>query len=234
MELTPDRISRLETALSVARFSRYVTLAGGDRELAFRLHHWNTELSEALHCPLQTFELLLRNNMHLRLTARYGEFWFDSEFNRLDSWAQRKIRSVSDKLRNMNRARTAPAIVAQLTFGFWMNLLTSRAETHFWIQAIRHVFPTRARSTVHDAVQPIVDLRNRIAHHEPVYFRNLSDDLQQIIGVASWMCPTTARWIDFNGTRLRELVNNRPSATSVRPNQSDGYERNYAAIDWSR
>jgi hypothetical protein len=37
------------------------------------------------------------------------------------------------------------------------------------------------------------DLRNRIAHHAPVFNRNLTADYQKILKVIGWMCADTPR-----------------------------------------
>ena len=38
-------------------------------------------------------------------------------------------------------------------------------------------------------------LRNRIAHHEPIFTRNLDDDFKKIADLVKFRCPVTARWL---------------------------------------
>jgi hypothetical protein len=61
------------------------------------------------------------------------------------------------------------------------------------------------RQDVHAAVRDLHLLRNRIAHHEPIHNRPLS----QLLTVAGWICPTTCAWI---GTRsqMPALLKQRP------------------------
>ncbi|WP_216644572.1 hypothetical protein [Candidatus Thiodictyon syntrophicum] len=35
-------------------------------------------------------------------------------------------------------------------------------------------------------------LRNRIAHHEPIFTRHLEADYRSLVNVTGWICPTTA------------------------------------------
>ena len=39
------------------------------------------------------------------------------------------------------------------------------------------------------------DLRNRIAHHEPIFARELASEYQTIIEVIGWMCGDTRSWV---------------------------------------
>jgi len=38
-------------------------------------------------------------------------------------------------------------------------------------------------------------LRNRIAHHEPIYNRPLANLHEQALTVAGWVCPVTRQWM---------------------------------------
>jgi hypothetical protein len=39
------------------------------------------------------------------------------------------------------------------------------------------------------------DLRNRIAHHEPIFSRDLAADDRTILEVIGWMCADTRAWV---------------------------------------
>ena len=51
------------------------------------------------------------------------------------------------------------------------------------------------RRDVHDAVRDLHLLRNRIAHHEPIYNRPLTVLHTLALTTAGWICPTTEQWI---------------------------------------
>jgi hypothetical protein len=49
------------SALSPERLATYLAAAGADYAAALRLYVWNTRINAALHGPLQTLEILIRN-----------------------------------------------------------------------------------------------------------------------------------------------------------------------------
>lgn len=207
----PVRLGNIEKAISAPRLSRYVVMAGGDLEKAIQLHSWNTKLGSSLHLPLQLFELLFRNTLDATLAARFGNDWYDAKYNHFDPKSQKQIDAAKDQLFNQGRPLNPPCVVAQFSFGFWLNMLTRKHETRFWVAAVYSSFPHAPRPLdrrrIHDSVDKIRLLRNRIAHHEPIYQRNLEQDLNHVVTVSRWMCPDTADWIEsFRGELLLTIA----------------------------
>ena len=101
----------------------------------------------------------------------------------------------------------------ELTFGFWRYLLTAHYEASLWTPALRHTFPVgMARGTVYDLVEQINILRNRVAHHEPIYRRNLQTDILRIEQLLNWISADTADWaLDKVETQIHDLFLARPS-----------------------
>jgi hypothetical protein len=66
-----------------------------------------------------------------------------------------------------------------------------------WRPALHRAFPNvrRPRADIHRALPGLRDLRNRIAHHEPIFGRNLPADYQMILDVIGWMCTDTRAWV---------------------------------------
>ncbi len=206
---TDDVIDRLEAALSHERLGTYLNAGGGDREKAIRLHVWNTTISAAFYGPLQGLELALRNAVHGRLSERYGPAWYDNPAAGLDKGALERVERAKTGLLWDNREMKPAQVVAALSFGFWVSLLgpggrigTGRKanyEMTLWRPAIRGAFPHRTRLNRRQAHRPLDrlrDLRNRIAHHEPIFERNLTSDHRQIVDVAGWISPTIQAWIE--------------------------------------
>jgi hypothetical protein len=65
-------------AISLPRLRRYEILANGDPCLTLHLYHWNSALSEALHGPLLSLEITLRNAVNERLRGEFGDAWYDN------------------------------------------------------------------------------------------------------------------------------------------------------------
>jgi hypothetical protein len=56
------------------------------------------------------------------------------------------------------------------------------------------------RTEVYERVERLNALRNRVAHHEPIHQVPLEDRWDDLLRVASWICPITAAWIQSSST----------------------------------
>jgi hypothetical protein len=99
-----------------------------------------------------------------------------------------------------------PRVVAVLSFGFWVSLLgpgpSGLYEMRLWRPILHHAFPHAKlpRKDVHHPLDQLRLLRNRIAHHEPIFTRPLADDDQSVFQILSWICPDTATWVAHHST----------------------------------
>jgi hypothetical protein len=204
-------------AISPARFSTYKRLADCDSRRAVALYLWNARVAEAFYFPLQTNEVLLRNAIAGALARVYGSGWpFSTSFQK----------SLPDKLRGIFITALAPLVgrlgqngvtvgdvIAALTYGFWVALLTARHQTRIWTPYFRISFPGVpvgvTRDLVHKEADRLRDLRNRIAHHEPIIRRDLAGDYQRTLGIVSWICPETASWVTEH-SRVPGMIAQRP------------------------
>lgn len=99
---------------------------------------------------------------------------------------------------------TAGKVVAELKFAFWQKLFVRGQDARIWNTHMPTVFPghdtartiPQARAELFDAVDKIRKFRNRIAHHEPIFGRNLAEDRDRIRKVIEWRRPGTAQWLD--------------------------------------
>ena len=184
-------INALERALSAERLSTYLAAASGDHAAALRLYTWNTDISAALYGPLQALEIVVRNAFHRELAAVYGPAWYDDPRVPLTPFARARVDDAKDALRRTGRPLDPGRIVAELSFGFWERLLTRgphgklNYEMALWRRALHRAFPNsrRPRVEVHKPIPALRDLRNRIAHHEPIFARPLAIEYQTIIEV---------------------------------------------------
>ena len=225
---TEVTLDALETALSHERLSTYLDAAGGDRREAIRLHAWNTALSAAFYEPLQGLEVTLRNAMHRRLAERYGPAWYDHPRAGLDRGAVDRITSARSKLARDGHGDDPPRIVAALSFGFWVSLLGPGGRTEaghkanhemtLWRPALRGAFAHRAtltRRRAHRPLDALRILRNRVAHHEPIFARDLIADHARILDVAGWISPAIRRWIEHH-SRAPAVIEAAKAASDVR------------------
>jgi hypothetical protein len=82
-------------------------------------------------------------------------------------------------------------------------MFTSGQEARLWTPHLRNVFPqlpagqvSSLRQNMYDEIEKIRAFRNRIAHHEPIFARNLGDEYLRILNFLKWRCPITADWVD--------------------------------------
>ncbi|MBJ2328614.1 hypothetical protein JFX23_02325 [Schaalia cardiffensis] len=85
----------------------------------------------------------------------------------------RNRRAVDDAIRKCGGAKaTAGKVMAELSFGFWRHLTSASHEKTVWVPYLHHAYPLRTdRATIDMIIGDINDVRNRIAHHEPIFDR---------------------------------------------------------------
>lgn len=190
----------LERGVSRPRLAKYRPQNGTDLDTAVN-YFWNIELSEALYPGFAALEITLRSAIHEALTARERtDMWFRSLLE------PRQLKTFADAYVVLyeRHGRTAPAasqIVAELTFGFWTTLLSQPYHQSLWApggtQLVKTVFPhlpptPSNRHFVHQRYNDLRLLRNRVMHHEPIWYRpNLLQEHADIIEVIGWISPIT-------------------------------------------
>jgi hypothetical protein len=183
-------------ALSHARLSNYRTFfsAATTAEL-LGLYQWNDDLSAVLFRTISLVEVVLRNRFHHAMSLRYGaagghgsKDWY--QHVALDAHAKSKILGITHTKQGRQIVPRIPApspddVVSGLTFGFWPHLLDLKKDLTSqivdWGPILVDVLPGhRQQQPTHWAKQKHRDvffarldlcneLRNRIAHHEPIW-----------------------------------------------------------------
>lgn len=201
----PSQLVRdLEAALSPPRFATYVRAAGGDRDRAMDLYWWNTQVAAALYTPLQFAEIAVRNAAVEAIAAEFGPNWhrhpgFQSSLRPRVGRMQMRGH-LQDVAR---RHASAGAAVAEMKFAFWQNLYVAAQDAVLWNKHLQTAFPAipagtsvqAGRGWIHDHIQTVRNLRNRIAHHELILSRNLAADLAAATKLVEWRRPSVAAWV---------------------------------------
>lgn len=217
----------IDDLLSEARFARYLDRYKGDRVLARRLYTWNLAASSALWGPIHVLEIAVRNALHNRLVERTGrgDWWADTHV-RLCNNEQESIDSAIGTLaRRGTDNPTSDQVVAATSFGLWVGLTgegiprdrTLSYETTLWQPRLQHAFPhreNRRRKYIHAKLDDIRVLRNRIAHHEPIYrspLQNLYNDIREI---AAMVHPDARQFIESH-SRAQEVIDQLKDAVST-------------------
>jgi len=197
-------VDAIELALSPERFRPYVLRAGGSRVRAVQIYERNTAISEALYGVTQA-EVAVRNAMNRSLVSAFGEIWFD--IAPLEDRQREKIAAAKVELTRSKRPISTGALVAELSFGFWTALGSKTYEKSLWVPCLHKAFhavtidpktnnvTTYNRNEIFDRLDSIRDLRNRIAHHEPILKYDLPRKFNEVIRALEWVCPTSAQWM---------------------------------------
>lgn len=170
--------------LSAARMSRYLVACGGNTRKAMTLYRRNLQLSQELFTIISCFEVALRNAIDKHYQNSLGNDWLRNAASRGGIFDNTRCRvscqTINEELRKLNYHYTHPKLVAALGFGFW-RYLYSPHQYRAGGQSLLTVFSSRPSSSptvqynasyIFNELQKINNLRNRIAHHEPICFQN--------------------------------------------------------------
>jgi Abi-like protein len=182
----------LESFISHERLGTYVRMASGSKEKAADLYIENLNQCQILHTRLHWLEIGLRNAMNKQLSFKYGKDWYDNAGMGLEAIEQQQIRKAKDTISKNHKRISNPDMVSALTFGLWVNLYNKPYE-ELWRKCLAKAFPHRpailTRKHMRETLHPILRLRNRIAHYEPILSLDLPRMQQNIVDIVRWIEP---------------------------------------------
>lgn len=196
---TPAQNAALERSLSRERLGKYLEASGHDIDAALDLYERNSRLSEAFYTPLQGVEICLRNSIHSKMAATYGDDWPDNGRPPLQQKSREMIASAYDDPCFAGRDPAPCDIVATVRFAFWVGLLGPSYDSTLWRSAVWRAFTGARhlrRRNIHGRLNAIRRFRNRVAHHEPIFDRDLVATHDEIVEAIRWMCQDTAAWVE--------------------------------------
>lgn len=200
-----DQVSAIEDALSTERFARYLR-ATSTKSDALKLYEHNTALSAAFYGPLQCLEVSLRNAVNDRLAAIYGARWFANQ----SVLVGRDLGAAQEAVGQVERVKeeaTPGRVVAELSFGFWVGLFANVYDETLWRTDLYRLFtPRPQRRELHEDLDKLRTLRNRIAHHEPIFQRSLLDDYHRVTNILRSLAPDVCTWMEHNNRVLDVLA----------------------------
>lgn len=196
--------------LSKPRFGRYLKDCNGDFDEALALYEANVKLSGAAMEAINTVEVTLRNSMDAQLRQ-----WNMDRINN-EGWTLLPAAHLANVARiddNLDKAKKRAAsalgkkrepnhddIVAQLSFGTWFYLMPSAkrdSKTVIWDSVLKDAFPARHNvpvESIKESIRIVYDLRNRVAHFEPVYALNLEGKRSAMTKVLHVINRPIKRW----------------------------------------
>lgn len=170
-----------ERVISSARMSRYLLACNGNTRKAMTLYRKNLQLTQELFTVVSCFEVALRNAIDTQMTLVLGTDWLRDAASAGGIFDTRQCRQTRDNINDAIgklRVYSHQKLVAELGFGFWRYLFAQHQfrATH---RILLRVFPSKPISTpaiqynntyVFRQLAELNNIRNRMAHHEPICF----------------------------------------------------------------
>ena len=162
--------SLIDKFISKKRLTNYKNISEYEQNLVF---------SKKAYVPLSILEVALRNSIDTLLSEKISDEWYMyDDFLTKDSKV--KIRQAIEHLMMKKEQITKDKIIAELSFGFWVNLFKKPYEKRLRINDLKKVFPNLPskktkitnRETIYRELNHIRNFRNRIFHHEKVLNRD--------------------------------------------------------------
>ena len=176
------RFTDFEKIMSNARMSRYLIACGGNSKKAMTLYRKNLQLSQELFTVISCFEISLRNSINQHCITTLGNDWLRNGAQSGGIFDNRNCgltaSNINDAIQKLNPHYTHNKLVAELGFGFWRFMFAPNQYSATGRTLLR-IFPSKPTSTatmqynqtfLFNQLIQINNIRNRIAHHEPICF----------------------------------------------------------------
>ncbi|MEN9942173.1 MAG: hypothetical protein RLZZ91_174 [Bacteroidota bacterium] len=201
------RFSELEKIVSKHRMKRYLQACTLDKSKAVELYLLNIQLSSETFKLICFFEIAFRNSINNHLSNLHGHNWLEQSISPSGFFNSPKTAITFSIIQNLKidiSKGNYNQLITQLGFGFWRHLFAPNQYKAIGSNLLE-ILIHKPKSTsslqinqkyIFKKLTEINDLRNRIAHHEPICFKNglthldISDTLRisaSIVLLLEWM-----------------------------------------------
>lgn len=181
MKFLDKDISKIAENISIDRLTSYKYDKNDSIELILNRYIYNVQISESFYSVIAALEVALRNRLYNAIAALKGENWLLEEIKQQNILSENErniLLEAYNKLKRKNDTPSTGAVVAELTFGFWVNLCKKSYKNSLWDKQyfFSNVFPDfdsyfnsptwDKTKVIFPELKEILRLRNRIFHHE--------------------------------------------------------------------
>ena len=169
-----------------------------------------SEISAALWVHIMAFETTLRDFISENLQRIYGVINWWLVPNLLSRSDLKDINYAIKRLNGRQLPISNENIVANLSFSFWVELLSKRYHQKIWMKLVKFfpAYPGR-REDFYNKAREIRNLRNVIAHHGPILRRDLFRDHAYLHELTALLDPELANEVKRKSRVLDLLLNAR-------------------------
>ncbi len=164
---------------------RYIAACNSNTRKAMTLYRYNIKLSQELLAVVGCFEVALRNKINHHFIARHGNDWLrDMILPNGRFYTDNRVAKTKKIIENAylglvrSRRYSHDKLLSEMEFGIWKYMFSNPQFT-LTGQSLLTIFPNKPQSTascqydnsyLFKELDFINNLRNRIAHHEPICF----------------------------------------------------------------
>ncbi|MEV6967993.1 Abi family protein [Hamadaea sp. NPDC051192] len=209
-----------ESYLGSDRLARFLAGVRQDRGRVGALVDWDREMRGELQKMLGEWEIALRNAYDRAISS-----WWTGEQHWLKDPASPVNREIMHRGEDLNKIsrnsirkavlRTKPGdpigrVIANLSLDFWRYLSVTAREKTLWVPALHRAFPKGSdRAQIDRQIDSLYRLRNRVAHHEPIFHKPIVPLTTSLVHNCELVRPELADTIVGRGT-VKQLWGDRP------------------------
>ena len=185
-----------EHVVSPERMKRYLIACHNDTKKAMSLYRFNIKLSQEMFPIIGCFEVALRNKIDAEMKKHYGGNWLRDSIlpNGIFSYDARVdgTRKIITKVYNnlqITHKYSHSRLLTEMDFGIW-KFMFNNVQYRLAGRCLLNIFPNKPTSNrklkynnayVFNELDCVNQIRNRIAHHEPICFGNSTNIDTQIV-----------------------------------------------------
>lgn len=125
MQFIGKDISKITENISFDRLSSYRYDKNDDLDMILNRYIYNVQISESFYPIIAALEVALRNRLYNAVAELKGQNWLLEEINQQAILSDNERDILLEAYKKVKRKHNSPsigAIIAELTFGFWVNL----------------------------------------------------------------------------------------------------------------
>jgi len=196
-------IDLIHKTLSDKRFARYLQRCNNNVGQALKYYEFNSRMAQSCHIALESFEVILRNQIHNTFTKvfktdEWYNIWLSSDKY---SDFHKTIIETKEKLIQQKEDVNPGKMIAEFTLGFWVRMFNMKYENLLW-KPLRNAFSElpknkKKRGTVAKKLNRIRKFRNRISHYEPIAWNveSMYNNHNNIYIVINWISKEYGDWV---------------------------------------
>jgi hypothetical protein len=196
-DISDDQLSLIVSTIGQERLSTYLASTTSLRD-ALQLYQTNGRLAKHVHEVMGGFEIALRNRISASIASHYArEDWYRCRafVQHLNAERRKNIREIRARLKSQKQDERSGRIIAGLSLHFWISLHENKYRDSLWTPHLHRIWPKGENlKKVHKDLLKARDLRNRIAHHEPIFQARWHDRIDSIWYRFEQLAPETADW----------------------------------------